>query len=171
MVSATDALWDSLSYWSEPAERAFAKARRQAVREALFDRLLGRRSTLVPFDEITAGSRLLPETTARLQAVPLSQIVGSVAKSSLFSRTFLPRSGALLSRWKQAFAVAHGLRGYEPIELYEAGGHFYVVDGHFRVSVARALGVETIQARVRRWVAAPTVVDAEYGRVQISPTG
>ncbi|MEA2001038.1 MAG: hypothetical protein U9N84_04010 [Actinomycetota bacterium] len=152
MVVATDTLWEDLSFWSEPAEQAFARARRQANREARMDRRRGRRSTLVSFDEIESIAGLLPESMERYQIVPLSQIVGSVGKSDLFTRSFLPKSGRLRRRWKRAFAVAHGLRGYQPVELYDADGRLYVVDGHFRVSVAGALGTETIQARVRRWV-------------------
>lgn len=157
MTSTADTIWNSLSYWSEPAERAFAKARRKARREVFIGRLRGRRSTLVPFDEVASGenahrSGLLAESLERRLTVPLAQIVGSVGKSSFFTRSFLPKSDTLLARWKRAFSEAHGFRGYEPIELYERGGRFYVVDGHFRVSVARALGYETIEARVRRWV-------------------
>ena len=151
MAHGTDTIWDSTSFWSEPAERAFDTVRRKARWQTLIDRLGGRRSTLVPFDEVANRSGLLPESRDRSQAVPLAQIVGSVGKDRFFTRSFYPRSHALLPRWKRAFAVAHGLRGHEPIELYEAEGYFYVVDGHFRASVARALGYETIQARVRRW--------------------
>ncbi len=152
MAVATDTLWEDPSYWSEPAEQAFARVRRQARREALIDRLRGRQSTLASFDEVERSSRLLPESMEHRQTVPLPLIVGSVGKDSLFTRSFLPKSGRLRGRWKRAFAVAHGLRGYQPIELYDVDGRFYVVDGHFRVSVAWALGHGTIQALVRRWV-------------------
>lgn len=148
----TDTLWNSTSYWSEPAEQAFATARRKARWQTVVDRLLGRDSKLVAFQEVADRSGLLRENRELSQTVSLAQIVGSVGKGHFFTRSFYPRSDALLSRWKGAFAVAHGFRGYEPIELYEAEGYFYVVDGHFRVSVARALGYETIQAKVHRWV-------------------
>jgi hypothetical protein len=150
-MAVTDTLWNEPSYWSEAAEQAFGKARRRARTEALINRLRGRRSTLVSFDEIAEQSGRLPESTEARQAVPISHIVGSVGKSRFFTRSFLPMDDRLRRRWKRAFAVAHGLRGYQPIELYEVEGRFFVVDGHFRVSVARVLGYKTIQARVRRW--------------------
>jgi len=152
MALGTDTPWNTTSYWSEPAERAFATARRKARWQTVLDRLRGRRSTLVPFHEVADRFGLLRESHERSQAVPLAQIVGSVGKWDFFTRSFNPRSDTLLPRWKRAFAAAHGLRGYEPIEVYEAEGNFYVVDGHFRLSVARALGYDTIQARVRRWL-------------------
>ena len=152
MALGTDTLWNSTSYWSEPAERAFATARRKARWEAFVDRLHGRRANLVPFHEVADRSSLLREGREQSQTVPLERIVGSVGKGRSSTRSFYPRSSDLLPRWKRAFAVAHGLHGYEPIELYEADGYFCVVDGHFRISVARALGVATIQASVHRWV-------------------
>jgi hypothetical protein len=147
----TDSIWNSTSYWSEPAERAFAAARRRARRQEIVDRLRGRRPELLAFEEVASGARLLEESQERSQTVPLTQVVGSVGKADLFTRSFHPRRDELRWRWKRAFARAHGLRGYQPVELYEADRVYYVVDGHFRVSVARALGNDTIQARVRHW--------------------
>jgi hypothetical protein len=152
MALGTDTLWNSTSYWSEPAERAFATARRKARWQTFVDRLRGRRANLIPFHEVADRSSLLRESREQSQTVPLELIVGSVGKGRSFNRSFYPKSSDLLPRWKRAFAVAHGLHGYEPIELYEAEGYFYVVDGHFRVSVARALRSATIQASVHRWV-------------------
>lgn len=152
MALKTDEPWNSTTYWSEPAEQAFAAVRRKARRQAHVDRLHRRRTTLIPFDEVVSGSRLLPESEVRTEAVPLRQIVGSVGKARYFTRSFHPATDDIRQRWKRAFAAAHGLRGYEPIELYEVAGSYYVVDGHFRASVAKALGNDKIQATVRRWL-------------------
>ena len=152
MASSATTAWDNLSYWSEPAGQAFARARRGARRETRTNRRRGRRSTLLRFEDLSDRLGLLAESDESRRTIPLAQIVGSVGKSDLFTKSFQPRHDKLESRWKRAFAVAHGLGGYQPIELYEAAGKFFVVDGHFRVSVARALGYETIQAVVRRWV-------------------
>lgn len=155
MAVRTDEPWNSTSYWSEPAEQAFAAARRKARRQMRVDRLWKRRTTLIPFDEAVSGSGLLPESEARTEAVPLRQIVGSVGKEQNFTRSFDPATDDIRQRWKRAFAAAHGLRGYEPIELYEVDGTYYVLDGHFRVSVAKTLGNDKIQATVRRWMSTP----------------
>ncbi len=153
-----DEIWDSFSFWSVPAERAFVLARRKARREERKARREEKvehpqktRTQLVPFAHVTERSGLLIESDERTETVRLNHIVGSVGKADWFTLSFHPRSDRLRQRWKRAYAVAHGFRGYAPIELYEAEGLFYVVDGHFRVSVARAIGNETIEARVRRW--------------------
>jgi hypothetical protein len=151
MASGESHLWDEPSYWSEPAEQAFAKAIGRGRRQDLLDRIRGRPLTLLSFDDVPNRAGLIPEPAERLASVPLAEIVGSVGKSADFTRCFRPRTQALRSRWKKTYALVHGLRGYEPIELYEVDGVFYVLDGHFRVSVARHLGHNEIQARIRRW--------------------
>lgn len=152
MAPQTGDLWNSPAYWSEPAEQAFAVARRRARRHVRMNRLRRRRTTLIPFDEAVRGSGCWPESQARTEEVPLRRIVGSVGKAQYFTPAFDPATDDIRTRWKRAFAVTQGLRGYEPIELYELDGRYFVVDGHYRVSVARALGNDTIQATVRRWV-------------------
>ena len=62
MALGTDTLWNSTTYWSEPAERAFATARRKARWQAFVDRLRGRRADLVPFHEVADPSSLLRES-------------------------------------------------------------------------------------------------------------
>jgi hypothetical protein len=45
-----------------------------------------------------------------------------------------------------------GPTGFPPVDLYRVGEAYFVVDGHHRVSVARALGSRTIEARVKEFV-------------------
>lgn len=149
MTLQTDRPWNTTAYWSVPAERTFARMRREAERQLRRGRRRGRRSRSIPFDTVAAG--LLPDSDHHAATVPLDRIVGSVGKDHQFTRSFHPTRDADLARWKRAYAVAHGLRGYDPVELYEVAGRYFVVDGHYRVSVARALGSATIQATVRRW--------------------
>lgn len=151
MAHTSDGSWSDPSYWSEPAEQAFARALREGRWEDLINRLRGRRATRMSFEEVTGAPGRVLEGSEVQRSVPISQIVGSVGKGDLFTRTFRPRSSTLRARWKRAYAVVHGMRGYEPIELYEVEGRFYMVDGHFRTSVARAMGQDTIEARIRRW--------------------
>ncbi len=152
MAVGTDTLWNSTSYWSEPAEQAFARALVRGRIEMWLGRLRGRESAPTLFRTIAEPRGLVPDPVETTESVPLRRIVGSVGgRGYFFTRSFRPKSDAIKPRWKRAFAVAHGLRGYEPIELYEADGEYYVVDGHFRTSVGRTLGFDTIEARVRHW--------------------
>jgi len=44
--------------------------------------------------------------------------------------------------------VLHTQKGWEPILVHQLGGFYFVEDGHHRTSVARHLGLETIEAAV-----------------------
>jgi hypothetical protein len=83
-----------------------------------------------------------------LQEMPLDKIVGSVGRYKDFTRTFLPRTNAIRSRWQRLDAMAHGPSGFPPIEVYKVGSVYFVIDGNHRVSVAKQLGAKTIEAYV-----------------------
>ena len=152
MATGSDARWNSVAFWSDPAERAFARALLKGRWEMFGDRRRGLVSAPRPFRDVIDGRRLIPEGAEEVTSVPLDSIIGSVGgRGYFFTRSFYPKTDIILPRWKRAYAAARGLRGYEPIESYETGGVHFVVDGHFRVSVAGALRFETIQAVVRRW--------------------
>jgi hypothetical protein len=87
-----------------------------------------------------------------LQDIPLKRVVGSVGRSGDFSRSFLPRVNnvALKERWRKIYTLAVTGAGFPPVEIYKVGDDYFVEDGHHRVSVARYLGWETIQANVTK---------------------
>lgn len=60
----------------------------------------------------------------------------------------LPRSHARPPAGLLASARRFGVR--EPVVLVEQDGQLAILDGHHRVAVARALGLETVAARVLR---------------------
>lgn len=152
MAIGSDTRWNSVSFWSDPAERAFTRALLKGRWEMFVDGRRGLRSAPRVFRDVIGDRRLIPEADEQVRSVPLASIIGSVGgRGHFFTRSFYPKTDIILPRWKRAYAVTRGLRGYDPIESYEAGGVHYVVDGHFRVSVAGALRYDTIQAIVKRW--------------------
>ena len=84
--------------------------------------------------------------------IPLERVVGSAAGSAKvgeFDPGFLPRSARMRDRWMRVYqAMTEGTSDVPPIDVYKVGDNYYVSDGHHRVSVARALGRETLPARV-----------------------
>lgn len=111
----------------------------------------GRSSDLLPFDEVKERFHLRRVVDRGIQEVPLSRIAGTLGREQAFNRAFLPREESLRERWDEVHALAEGQRGFPPVELYRVGDVDFVVDGHHRVSVARALGVSTIEARVKEF--------------------
>src|SRR5262245_27065881 len=81
--------------------------------------------------------------------VPLAQILGTSARETDFDAEFRLRNRRLRDRWARV-AVAMADDAVPPVELIQLGLLYFVVDGHHRVSVARALGRPTIAANVRR---------------------
>ena len=81
-------------------------------------------------------------------AIRLSNIVGSVGRSSEFDRDFMPTKSSTEERWKHIDRAFHRGEELPPVNLYKVEGLYFVLDGHHRVSVARYHGVEWIDAEV-----------------------
>jgi hypothetical protein len=134
------------------AENDFLRARRRQVLSRLAAWL--RRepddvNIMLPFDEVVgalgrAGERRLP----RPQVIRLDSIVGSMDRGRDFDRRFRPTSGRMRERWQRLALAQRRGEPIPPIEVYRVGDLHFVSDGHHRVSVAVALGQETIEAYV-----------------------
>ncbi|MFP4322760.1 MAG: hypothetical protein ACLFTK_09925 [Anaerolineales bacterium] len=129
------------------AERHFSKARTQAFWSNLIDKVFGRSTDLLDFNEVKHKLRLNDEHYLGRQDVPLDNIVGSVGRYRDFTRKFLPKRSVNRDRWK-AVDMMTLQKGYPPIELYKVGDAYFVIDGNHRVSVARANNMKTIEAFV-----------------------
>lgn len=101
----------------------------------------------MPFDEIRAYLRQQNPLYQGIQYVPIDQIVGSVGRYKEFTRQFLPLDDSVKERWIGVDVLARS-RGWPPIELYQVGDVYFVVDGNHRLSVGRQLDVGSIEAHV-----------------------
>jgi hypothetical protein len=148
----------------QDARDDFDRARRRANYARLAGWLLGRPSRqnrLPVLGEVSAvpnaagaGVRRLEwERVGRLgpmseAIVPIDQIIGTVEPTKCFDHRFRPTSDHPRSRFERVAAEVRSSRGMEPVELYQCGGSFYVLDGHHRIAVARALGQRSVWARI-----------------------
>jgi hypothetical protein len=130
------------------ASRHFSQARMKAFWQEVWALLTGKSIDLLRFEEVKQRLRLTDERYLGLREIPLDKIVGSVGRYRDFTRTFLPRTNAVRSRWQRLDALARGPEGFPPIEVYKVGDAYFVIDGNHRVSVARQLGAKTIEAYV-----------------------
>jgi uncharacterized ParB-like nuclease family protein len=88
---------------------------------------------------------------AGVQEIPLDRVVGSAAppaKAGDFDPGFLPIDRRLRDRWTRIYRAMVEGEELPPIDVYKVGDSYYVIDGHHRVSVARSLGRDRINARV-----------------------
>lgn len=126
----------------------FHSARNRAILKEILARLTGESTELLSYEEVRQKLKMLGSVERGLQEIPLKAIVGSVGRYSDFTRDFLPRRSVDETRWARVLDATTGLAGLPPIEVYRIGEAYFVKDGNHRVSVARQLGVETIQAYV-----------------------
>jgi nucleotide-binding universal stress UspA family protein len=126
----------------------FRQARRQAFFADIIGRVTGKSTELLSYEEIRKSLKATGNSSyLGLKNVPLKAIVGSVGRFRDFTRDFLPRSDTMGDRWARVELVQTE-SGTPPIELYKVGEAYFVIDGHHRVSVARQMGSETIEAYV-----------------------
>jgi hypothetical protein len=132
----------------------FARARRRHARAVLAARLTHKPSealTLVPFDDVVADGGRIAEHDLGLRSIPLASVVGTVNRRSAdFDRAFRPRTRRLARRWQGIAAARRRGVAMPPIDVYRVGNLHFVLDGHHRVSVARAQGDTMIDACVRQ---------------------
>jgi hypothetical protein len=136
---------------SQDAQSDFSRARRRAGLARLASRLRGQPgdvSTLMPFEAVVDALGRTGEKRLGLETIPLETIVGSVDRSKEFDREFRPRTRRVRQRWQRINEAQRRGEGMPPIEVYSVGGLHFVADGHHRVSVARHLGREVIEAYV-----------------------
>ena len=141
------------------AQFDFSRSRRQRALSRLSARLRGEPSDLqvmLPFEEVVQALGRRGERRLGLQTIPLDSIVGTVDRGREFDRRFRPTSSKVRGRWERiATAVRRG-ESMPPIDVYRIADLHFVKDGHHRVSVARALGHDVIDAYV-------TEVETEVG--------
>jgi hypothetical protein len=83
-----------------------------------------------------------------LQSIPLDSIVGTIDRTQDFDRAFRPRNARVRARWQRIAEAQRRGESFPPISVYRIGELHFVRDGHHRVSVARSLGREDIDAYV-----------------------
>lgn len=132
------------------AESDFLRARRLHALTSLAARLRGDDDSTraLSFDEVVEALGNLGERRLGLQLIPLDAIVGSVDKVRDFDRRFRPTSDKSRARWERIARASRIGEEVPPIDVYKLGDHYFVRDGHHRVSVARALDLKLIEAEV-----------------------
>ena len=105
---------------------------------------------LLPYTEVRRRLQIRSQSYDGVRPILVEKVVGSVdRRSGDFDRQFRPMRRELRNRVRR-MAEAFGTEEMPPIEVYEVGGLYFVVDGHHRVAVARERGAEYIDAQVTR---------------------
>src|SRR3954463_5055413 len=131
------------------AQRAFDKASRAARRHSLATRL--RRGCLECSRlAIHDPRRRRPARDSGVREIPLEKINFTIepSRAAQFDRWFRPRARMTRGRWERLWIAEQRGEIIPPISVIKIGCEYAVLDGHHRVSVARARGAVTIDAVV-----------------------
>ena len=129
------------------AEHDWKKARRKLLYQKVVCHFKECSVDLLSFEKVRASLNLNQKFYRGFQEVPLDLIQGSVGRFNDFTAAFLPRKEYLQERW-QRVDVAMITGKTPPIDLYQVGQVYFVLDGNHRVSVARQRDHKTIEAYV-----------------------
>ncbi len=130
------------------AGQDFSRARTKETFSRFLNALRPQNQDLLSLNEVRSYLRPRKETYKGVHPVPVDRIVGSEGRYRDFNKGFLPRRDNLRGRWT-SIDKAHLRDVILPaIRLYEIGGVYFVRDGNHRVSVARAQGVQAIDAEI-----------------------
>jgi nucleotide-binding universal stress UspA family protein len=125
---------------------------RTARRKAQFERALSRFTKVSPallsYEEVKKMLKGHEVGLPEIREIPLDSIVGSVGRFADFSSTFLPKAEINEERWAKVKVAMTTGTGVPPIEVYQIGEAYFVLDGNHRVSIARSLKMKFIEAYV-----------------------
>jgi hypothetical protein len=113
--------------------------------------LTGRLRALLDLTAIAAKVPISHRHYAGIQSMPIQQIQGGEGRGTDFDAAFHPLQSHTQQRWLGLATAWHQGVPLPPIELIRVGDVYFVWDGHHRISAARALGQQGIDAEVTVW--------------------
>jgi hypothetical protein len=142
---------------AQDAQTDFSRARRRRALSRLARRLRLEPddvNLILPFDEVVEALGRRGERRLGLQSIRLDSIVGTVDRARDFDRRFRPTSRRVRRRWEGIAKSVRRGQSMPAIDVYRIGDLHFVRDGHHRVSVARAMRLDSIDAYVTEVVTA-----------------
>ena len=138
--------------WTERrAHQLYAGLCNQAKWRWLWSTLTGRTRHLLDLASVEATCTVHDRRHTGLQMVPIDRIRGSEGRSNEFDRDFCPLWDYTRERWLNIAVLRQQGKALPPVELVQIEEVYFCIDGHHRISVARALGEREIEAQVTVW--------------------
>lgn len=137
-----------MTYLSSQTADDFLKARNKALFNTIQHILNPDEATLISFSDVKKLLKPKNEVYKGMQVIPIELIVGSEGRYKDFDNHFFPKSNFLKLRWERVDMAHYQDINLPAISVYELGGLYFVRDGNHRVSVAKAKGIEFIDAEV-----------------------
>ena len=142
--------------WQQPAGRSLTVEGHMEFEEELGEArmrdltgvLTRQRRTPPVLADVVQAAGIKSEADGGVREISLAHVRGSECRSMDFDVSFLPRRRYLRRRWVRLYTEMEEGRPVPPIDVYQVGEAYFVKHGHDRVSVARRLGRQRIQAHV-----------------------
>jgi hypothetical protein len=142
-IDASGGARDPQAQARENAGLLFDELHGQARRAQWWRRLTGQPAAL----RLLAGRPAPARRTGQTVSISLDEIIGSEDKAADFDADFRPLDTHSRDRWISVALARRQGRALPAVELVQAADGYYVRDGHHRISVARAVGLLSIEAR------------------------
>ena len=133
---------------SAKSEEDFSKVRNKALFNSIQHLLSPEETQLISLNDIKELLHPDNEVYVGMKTVPVENIIGSEGRYNDFDNLFFPKHSHLKNRWLNIDKAYMKGVILPAVTLYEIGGVYFVRDGNHRVSVAKARGVEFIDAEV-----------------------
>jgi hypothetical protein len=134
-------------------QRALDRGRRGQT----WSMLGGRLRCMLSLESVRAASHVVSSHDTGLRTVPIDRIMGSEGRAHDFDCDFNPLHDMTRDRWLGIASAMQKGRALPPVALIQVGDRYFVRDGHHRISVARALGRQAIEATVEVWLVEGTL--------------
>jgi hypothetical protein len=133
------------------ARRLYQRTRTEGRLRKLWSLLTRRPRYLLDLRDVERVCRIGGRGYAGTQTVCLADIRGSAGRCRDFDDEFHPLLGENSHRWLSIACAQRMHVPLPPVKLIRVGDVYFVEDGHHRISVARALGQQHIDAEVVVW--------------------
>jgi hypothetical protein len=134
------------------ASELYLRARSKALWGKLWTLLTGHSRQLVGLAAVESECAVQGRThRPGRRMVSIQDIRGSEGRCGDFDADFHPLKGHTRDRWVGIATAREMATPLPPVKLIQIADLYFVRDGHHRISVARALGQEAIEAEVTAW--------------------
>jgi hypothetical protein len=114
--------------------------------------LMGSSNQLMDLETICQGKCVTSSHYLGTKTVKIAEIKGSENSAQDFDRKFNPLKNHNVRRWISIASAWQQGTSLPAVDLIKIGNVYIVRDGHHRISVARHMGCDAVDAHVTGWV-------------------
>jgi len=112
----------------------------------------GRSNHILDVETIKAGRSLCRSRYVGPTTVDIRHIKGSEGRCQDFDQNFNPLKSHNRDRWTSISNAYRQGVSLPAVDLIKIGDNYIVRDGHHRISVAKFMGIDFIDAHVTEWI-------------------